>query len=130
MCRSALRDYTEICFIFFQVVLYFPRTVQGRLSIPRPSTVGLAQWLNGPASPHHPALRACSMRWHGRPGLAHGQGVAQPVGTPQGSDGGCAGHGGAVGFSPKIADGGWVEKRVRHNSVRRRRWSSGGRGGH
>jgi hypothetical protein len=23
MCSSALKEYTEICFIFFQVVLYF-----------------------------------------------------------------------------------------------------------
>jgi hypothetical protein len=52
----------------------------------------------------------------GRPGLASGQGVARPTGTPRGSDGGCAGKDGAMWFSPETADGGGAEKMVRCGS--------------
>jgi hypothetical protein len=52
----------------------------------------------------------CSARWRGQPEPAGGQGVAQPAGTPRGGDNGCAGQGGAVGFSPETAGGGDEEK--------------------
>jgi hypothetical protein len=52
----------------------------------------------------------------GQPGLASGQGVARPTGTPRESDGGCAGKGGATWFSPETADGGGAEKMVRCGS--------------
>jgi hypothetical protein len=64
------------------------------------------------------------------PKLTGGHGVARPGRTPQGSDGGCTGQGGAAGFSPETAGGGGAEKRVRHDGVLRLRCSSGGRGGH
>jgi hypothetical protein len=64
-----------------------------------------------------------------RPTPTSGQGVACPVGTPRGSGGGCAGQGGAAGFSPEMASGGAVEKMVRRGSVLRRRQCSGGRRG-
>jgi hypothetical protein len=65
-----------------------------------------------------------------RHGLAGGLGVARPVGTLRGSDGGCAEQGGAAGFSPETASSGGVEKTVRREGVLRWRRSSGGRGGH
>jgi hypothetical protein len=67
-----------------------------------------------------------AVRWRG---LAGNLGVACPAGTPRGSDGGCAEHGGAVGFSPKMTGGGGAEKTVRHGDVLRRLRSFGGHGG-
>jgi hypothetical protein len=68
-------------------------------------------------------------RWRNRLGLTGGQGVARPVGTPWGSDGGCVGQGGGVGFSSETAGGGGAKKTVQRNGVPRWRWSFGGRGG-
>jgi hypothetical protein len=62
-------------------------------------------------------------------GFAGGLGVARPVGTPRGSDGGCAGQAGAAGFSPERADDDGVEKMAQHGGVPMQRRSSGGRGG-
>jgi hypothetical protein len=53
------------------------------------------------------------MQGRGRHGVADGLGVARPMGTPRGSDGGCIGQGEVAGFSPETADGGGVEKMVR-----------------
>jgi hypothetical protein len=117
-------------------------TVLGRHFSPRPGTIGLAQQHSGLADPRQPALRACARhsqravatcaaaQWHDRRGFAGGLGVAPPVGTPRGSDGGCAGQGGVVGFSPKtVGGGGGAEKMTRHDGVPSWRRSSGGQGG-
>jgi hypothetical protein len=48
--------------------------------------------------------------WCGRRGFAGGLGVACLARTPQGTDGSCAGHGGATGFSPETADGSGAKK--------------------
>jgi hypothetical protein len=68
-------------------------------------------------------------RWHGRRGFAGGLGVARPMGTPWGSDDGCAGQGGAAGLSPERTDGGGAEKTSQRGDVPRRRWSFNGQGG-
>jgi hypothetical protein len=78
---------------------------------------------NGPADPHQLVRRVharrghcvvatrVAPRWRGRHGFTGGLGVAHPVGTPRGSDGGCVGQGEAAGFSPETASSGGRRKR-------------------
>jgi hypothetical protein len=44
-------------------------------------------------------------RWRGRRGFTGGLVVARSAGTPRGSDDGCVGQGGAVGFSSETTGG-------------------------
>jgi hypothetical protein len=68
---------------------------------------------------HRAVATLTTAQWRDRPGLAGGQGVARLAGTPRESNNGCTGQGGVVGFSPKTAGGGGVEKRVRCEGVLR-----------
>jgi hypothetical protein len=79
-----------------------------------------------------PADTACarSARRRGQHSFADGLGVERSRRTPRRSNGGCAGQGGAVGFSPETAGGGGAEKTDRCGGVPWWRWSSDGRGGY
>jgi hypothetical protein len=86
--------------------------VLGRHFSPRPNTVGLAQRPNQRCAR---ALGVVTARWPRawRRGFTGGLGVARPVWTPRGSDGGCVGQGGVMGFSPETASGSGVAKTAR-----------------
>jgi hypothetical protein len=81
------------------------------------SARGPALWPGPVAQPAHASRHyACVLgavtawwpraRQHGQRGFTGGLSVAQPAGSPRGSDGGCTRQGGAVGFSPEMAGGG------------------------
>jgi hypothetical protein len=73
----------------------------------------LLTWPSGLVEPCQLALRACARHGH-------------RAGTPRGTDDGCAGPGGAAGFSPETYGDGGAEKMVRHDGVPRQWQSSSG----